>query len=97
MNKKAVSTFDKLMKDEKQKEQFNEEYNRFLFSEFLLDAMNEKHISVRKLSEKSGVSTSIIQNIKTEKSTNVTLKTVSALAASLGYRINFEKMSFKHN
>jgi len=95
MNKKNESTFDKFMKDKKQKELFNKEYNRFLLSEFLLDAMKEKNISVRKLSEKSGISTSIIQNIKTEKATNVTIKTVIALAASLGYRINFEKMRYK--
>ena len=93
MNKKAESTFDKFMKDQEQRELFNGEYSQFLLSEFLLDAMKEKHISVRKLSEKSGISTSIIQNIKTEKNTNVTLKTAMALAASLGYRINFEKMN----
>ncbi len=61
MRKKSESTFDKFMKDKDQKEQFYKEYNQFLLSEFLLDAMHEEHISVRKLSEKSGVSTSIIQ------------------------------------
>jgi len=59
-----------------------------------LDAIKEENISLRKLSEKSGISTSIIQNIKTEKTTNVTLKTVLALAASLGYRINFKKLRY---
>ena len=93
MNKKTESTFDKFMKDKKQKELFDKDYNKFILSEFLLDAMKEKHLSVRKLSEQSGVSTSIIQNIKTEKTSNVTLNTVHALASSLGYRINFEKIS----
>ena len=37
--------------------------DHIILSEFLLDAMNETHLSVRKLSEKSGISTSIIQNI----------------------------------
>jgi DNA-binding Xre family transcriptional regulator len=97
MRKKSESTFDKFMKDKDQKEQFYKEYNQFLLSEFLLDAMHEEHISVRKLSEKSGVSTSIIQNIKTEKATNVTLKTIFALASTLGYRINFEKIEYKHS
>ena len=93
MSKKTESTYDKFMKDKKQKKLFDKEYNKFILSEFLLDAMKEKHLSVRKLSEKSGVSTSIIQNIKTEKTSNVTLNTVQALASSLGYRINFEKLS----
>ncbi len=93
MNKTIESTFDKMMKDKKQKELFDKEYNKFMLSEFLLDAMKEEHLSVRKLSERSGVSTSIIQNIKTEKSSNITLNTLQALASSLGYRINFEKVS----
>ena len=95
MKNKAETTFDKFIKDKKQREIFDKEYNKFLLSEFLLDAMEEEHISVRKLSEKSGVSTSIIQNIKTEKTTNVTLNTILSLASSLGYRINFEKV--RHN
>lgn len=91
MNKNK-STFENFMQDEKQKELFDKEYNKFLLSEFLLEAMEEKHISVRKLSEKSGVSTSIIQNIKTEKTTNVTLNTIIALTSTLGYCINFKKV-----
>ncbi len=93
MNENSLSTFDKFMEDENQRELFALEYNDFLISEFLLEAMEENSISVRKLSEKSGVSTSIIQKLKTEKGANVTLKTMFALASSLGYRINFEKMS----
>jgi DNA-binding Xre family transcriptional regulator len=95
MRNKAETTFDKFIKNKKQREIFDKEYNKFLLSEFLLDAMEEEHISVRKLSEKSGVSTSIIQNIKTEKTTNITLNTILSLASSLGYRINFEKV--RHN
>ena len=92
MSKQKESTFEKFMKDEKQKELFNKEFNQFILSEFLLDAMKEKKISVRKLSRESGVSTSIIQNIRTEKATNITLNTVQALASSLGYRLNFERI-----
>ena len=92
MHKKAESTFDKFMKDKHQKELFDKEYSQFLLAEFLLEAMKEKHLSVRKLSEKSGVSTSIIQNIKAEKVTNITLNTLEALASSLGYRVCLEKI-----
>lgn len=86
------TTFEKFLENEEQKDIFNKEYNQFLLSEFLLEAMNEKHMSVRKLSKDSGISTSIIQNIKTEKATNVTLNTVQALAGCLGYRIKFERI-----
>lgn len=92
MKNSKKTTFDEFMEDSEQKKLFEEEYNKFLLSEFLLEAMEEKHISVRKLSKESGVSTSVIQNIKTEKTTNVTLNTIMSLASSLGYRLNFEKV-----
>lgn len=88
----SKSTLEKFLEDEQQKELFEKEYNQFLLSEFLLDAMREKHFSVRKLSRESGISTSIIQNIRSEKATNVTLSTVEALAKSLGYRLTFERI-----
>lgn len=90
--KKPVTTFDEFMKDPKQKEKFDKEYTNFLIKEFLLEAMDENHISVRKLSEKSGVSTSIIQNIRSEKAANITISTLSSLMNTLGYRIMFEKV-----
>jgi DNA-binding Xre family transcriptional regulator len=89
---KYLTTFDKLMQDPKQKEKFDKEYSKFLVKEFLLEAMNENHISVRKLAEESGVSTSIIQNIKSEKSTNVTFSTLNLLLTALGYRVIIEKV-----
>ena len=91
MSKKQMSTFDAFMEDDRQRELFNKEYRKFELSEFLLQAMEENHISVRKLSEKSGISTSIIQNIRSEKTKNVTLQTVQALASTLGYELHFEK------
>ena len=57
-----------------------------------LEAMNENHISVRKLAEESGISTSIIQNIKSEKATNVTFSTLNSLMTALGYRVVIEKI-----
>ena len=90
--KKKKSTFEKFMQDPIQKEKFKKEYNKFLLSEFLLEAMEETHTSVRKLAEKSGVSPSIIQNIRSEKTANVTFNTLNSLVSSLGYRLSFEKM-----
>ena len=89
---KSLTTFDKFMQDPKQKEKFDKEYSKFLVKEFLLEAMNENHISVRKLAEESGISTSIIQNIKSEKATNVTFSTLNSLMTALGYRVVIEKI-----
>jgi DNA-binding Xre family transcriptional regulator len=90
--KKNLTTFDKFMQDPVQREKFEKEYNKFLLSEFLLEAMEKDHISVRKLAKKSGVSASIIQNIRSEKTSNVTFNTLTSIINSLGYRLKFEKL-----
>lgn len=89
---KSLSTFDQFLQDPKQKEKFDKDYSKFLLKEFLLEAMNENHMSVRKLAEESGVSTSIIQNIKSEKTTNITFSTLNSLMTALGYRVKIEKI-----
>ena len=69
------------------KKKFEKEYVQFLFSELLLEAMDEEHISVRALSKKSGVSTSVIQNMRSMKPTNITIKTMASLLKPLGYQL----------
>jgi hypothetical protein len=91
MKSKAKSTFDQFMSNSEQKEIFEKEYAQFLFSELLLEAMEEEKISVRKLSQESGVSTSIIQNIRALKPVNMTLKTMASLLAPLGYELTAKK------
>jgi len=91
MKNKNQSTFDRIMQDPKSKEKFDKEYSQFLFSELVLEAMKEQDISVRKLSQKSGVSTSIIQNLRAMKPTNITLKTISSLLDVLGYELAAKK------
>ena len=91
MSSKSKSTFDKFMENDKQKELFDKEYAQFLFSEFLLEAMEEEHVSVRALAKESGVSTSIIQNLRAMKPGTVTLKTISSLMHSLGYELTAQK------
>ena len=87
MMNKQKSTFDRLMSDSEQKKKFEKEYVQFLFSELLLEAMDEEHISVRELSKKSGVSTSVIQNMRSMKPTNITIKTMASLLKPLGYQL----------
>ena len=52
-----MSTFDKLMQDPEWKSSFEKGYEKFLISEFLIEAMEENNISVRKLAEKAGAPT----------------------------------------
>lgn len=85
--KKTKSTFERVMSDPKQKKAFEKEYANFLLSELLLDAMAQQDISVRALSKASGISTSVIQNLRAMQPVNITLKTLNALLSSLGYEL----------
>jgi DNA-binding Xre family transcriptional regulator len=87
MTNKDKSTFDRFMSDSKQKKKFEKEYVQFLFAELLLEAMDEEHISVRELSKESGISTSVIQNMRSMKPTNITMKTMTSLLKPLGYQL----------
>jgi DNA-binding Xre family transcriptional regulator len=91
--KNIESTFTRLMKNKNRKQKFDEGYGKFLLSEFLIEAMEKKHISVRKLAEEAHVSPTIIQNIRSGKTTNVTLNKLSSLTSALGYQIDFKKIS----
>lgn len=87
MKNKMKSTFDRVMSDSEQKKKFKKEYVQFLFSELLLEVMEEEHISVRALSKESGISTSVIQNMRSMKPTNITIKTMASLLKPLGYQL----------
>ncbi|ETR71394.1 MAG: hypothetical protein OMM_08151 [Candidatus Magnetoglobus multicellularis str. Araruama] len=87
MKSKKKSTFDRIMSDSEEKKKFDKEYMQFLFSELILEAMEEERISVRELSKKSGVSTSIIHHLRAMKPINITIKTLTSLLKPLGYQL----------
>ncbi|KPA16261.1 hypothetical protein MHK_003534 [Candidatus Magnetomorum sp. HK-1] len=87
MKSKKKSTFDRFMSDSEERKKFDKEYMQFLFSELILEAMEEERISVRELSKKSGVSTSIIHHLRTMKPINITIKTLTSLLKPLGYQL----------
>jgi DNA-binding Xre family transcriptional regulator len=89
--KEQKSTFDKLMQDPKWKLEFEKGYEKFLISEFMIEAMEENHISVRKLAEEAGVSPTIVQNMRSGKSKNISINTLASILSVLNYRIAFEK------
>lgn len=91
MKKKTFSTFDKIMKDPKRKTRFEEKYSKFLLSEVLLELMQEADISIRSLAKKVGVSPAVIQDIRSGKRSNITLKNLLGIASSLGARLKIEK------
>jgi len=81
------TTFEELMEDPERKKRFDKEYNQFLLSEFLLDAMRERKMSENKLAKISGIPLNVINDIKETKHISLTLDTVSSLLGSLGYEL----------
>lgn len=90
-NKKAPSTFELEMKNSKFKKKFDEEYEHFLLSELLLELMEKEKVSVRNLSKESGVSTSIIQGLRTGDKRNLTINSLTHLLHALGWKLVAKK------
>ena len=87
------TTFDKFINnDPEQKALFEKEYNEFLLSEFVLQKMEEEHLSVRALAKKANVSPTIIQKIRGKNAKKINFSTFSNILHTLGYKINIEKI-----
>lgn len=90
-NTKIESTFERIMKDPKRRDRFEEKYARFLLSEIILGLMTQEKISVRQLAQLVGVSPTVIQGIRTGKRRNITFKNFLALTSALGATVRIEK------
>jgi DNA-binding Xre family transcriptional regulator len=86
-----LTTYERLIKNPKRRAKIKKEYEQLLLSELLISIMEEDHVSVRKLAKAAGISPSIIQDIRSGKKENITLKSFSNIAAALGYGIVLEK------
>lgn len=87
------STFDSFINSNKtQKELFEKEYNKFLLSEFIIDAMEKQKLSIRMLAKKANVSPTIIQKIRnSDTAEKINYRTFIHILDILGYRINIEE------
>ena len=79
------------MSDKKRKAKFDQGYQDFLISELLIEAMEAENKSVRTLSKETGISATMIQNLRSGKNKNVSLKTLFPILNALHYTIKFEK------
>lgn len=87
MKKKTKSTYEEFVEDLEQKKLLDKEYKELLISELVSAAMEEDHISVRKLAAKAGVSPTIIQSLRSGAKTNFTIDTLSRILDAIGYQI----------
>ena len=86
-----MSTYDELMLDLEFKRKHEKSYRELVLSELLLAIMAEDGISIRSLAQQAGISPAIIQDIRSGKRDNLTLKTFSSLIDALGYNLVLEK------
>ena len=87
----GLTTYERLVKNPERKAKIEKEYKQLLLSELLIALMEEDQVSVRKLAKAAKVSPSIIQDIRSGKKENITLKSFSNIASALGYEIVLEK------
>ena len=89
MKKKIKSTYEEFIENEEQKCLLDQEYRELLISELLIAAMQQDHLSVRKLAAAAGVSPTVIQELKSGEKTNITIDTLSKILDVIGYEIIF--------
>ena len=95
MTRKNLSTFDQEMKDPDFKKSFEEGYKEFLWSELIVDLMEEAQKSVRGLATEAGLSATIIQNLRSGKQDDLKMKNFINIAEACGYHLVLEKGSHR--
>lgn len=87
---KPMSTYDELMQNPDFKKKHEKSYRDLLLSELLLAVMAEDNISIRSLAKQAEISPAIIQDLRSGKRDNLTLKTFASLIDTLGYDLVLE-------
>ncbi len=91
MNKKPISTYNRLMQDPVFQKEYEKEYKEFALSELLLALMEGDDKSVRKLAKEAGLSANTIQNIRSKKQKDIRLKNFKNIVQAYGFRIVLKK------
>ena len=93
MTKKIKSTADEFVASltPKDKKVFDEEYKDLLLSEMILAAMEEDHISVRKLAKLAGVSPTVIQSMRSGIKKDFNMGSFFKILKGLGCKVLIER------
>lgn len=97
MSKAKLSTFEREMQDPAFKEAFEKEYLDFELSEIVRQLMKEGGQSVRNLAKESGLSTTIIQNIRSGNQDDMKVSNFLNISHACGFKISLEKDGKKIN
>lgn len=91
MPKKAISTFEREMQNPKFKKTFEKGYKQFLLSELILALMEGDEKSVRALAKEVGLSTSVIQKLRSGEQGDVKASNFVSIMTAFGYKVVLEK------
>jgi hypothetical protein len=84
-------TFDRMMENPEFRLLFEKEREALALSEMLIGLMESEKVTVRELSKRANVSSTVIQEIRSGKQENPTLSVLSKLVHSMGAEIVIKK------
>ncbi len=92
-NKAVETTYDRLMQkmNPEQKKKSDKEYRELVLSELLLALMKEDDVSVRKLAKEAGLSSAIVQGVRSGTKQNITLQSFLKIMQALGCTLLVKK------
>jgi hypothetical protein len=91
MPKKAMSTFEREMKNPRFKKAFEKRYQELLLSELLIAIMEDDEKSVRSLAKEAKLSPTVIQNIRSGELDDVKVSHFVSIVGACGYKVVLEK------
>lgn len=93
MTKKIKSTVDKFKASltPQEKKVFDAEYKELLLSEMILAAMEEDHISVRRLAKLAEVSPTIVQSMRSGIKKDFNMGSFFKVLNGLGFKVFIER------
>lgn len=89
--KRAMSTYEREMKNARFKKAFEKNYKEFILSELLIAIMEDDEISVRGLAKEVGLSPTIIQKIRSGNQDDLKISNFVSIAHACGYKVILEK------
>lgn len=92
-----MTTFEREMQDPAFKEAFEQEYAEFELSELVRQLMEDGGQSVRRLAKESGLSTTIIQNVRSGQQDDMKMSNFINISHACGYKLVLEKDGKKIN
>lgn len=92
MSEKTLSTFDREVQDNKLYESFEKGYREFSLSKILMGLMKESHKTVQGLAHEIGLSTSVIQKVRSGEQQDLKISTFPTITEACGYHLCLEKV-----